>query len=66
MFEKRKMLKRLAKIGSCVDTSFIVYVNNDEPISFPHYDDCVAYLKRYRDNNPISKLQIFRIETYSL
>lgn len=66
MFEKRKMAKRLAKIGSCVDMSFLLYINNEEPISFPTYANCVAYLKEFRENNVISKLQIFRIETYSL
>lgn len=60
------MAKRLVKIGSCVDTSFMVYVNNDEPISFPTKDNVLSYLKEYRSDNVISRLQIYRIETYSL
>lgn len=60
------MAKRLAKIGSCVDTSFMVYVNNEEPISFPTMDNVLSYLKEYRSNNVICRLQIYRIETYSL
>lgn len=66
MFEKRKMAKRLARIGSMVDTSFMVYVNNEEPIRFESYSDALDYLKRFRSENVIHKLQIFRIETYSL
>lgn len=61
-----KIAQKLAEIGSCVDTSFIVYVNNDEPISFPAKKNLVSYLEEYRTYNVISRLQIYRIETYSL
>lgn len=60
------MAKRLAAIGSTVDISFLLYLNNDEPISFPSYDDALNYLRDYRSQNVISRLQIYRIETYSL
>lgn len=66
MFFKRKIAKKLAKIGACVDTSYMVYVNNDEPVSFPSKDNLMSYLREYRSNNVISRLQIYRIETYSL
>lgn len=63
---KRKVAKRLAEIGACVDTSYLLYVNNEDPMTFGSYDDILSYLQNFRDNNVISKLQIFRIETYSL
>lgn len=66
MFFKRKMAKRLAKIGSQVDTAYMLYVNNLEPISFSNMDDVLSYLRDYRSQNVISRLQIYRIETYSL
>lgn len=66
MFFKRKIAKRLAQIGSMIDTNYMLYINNEKPMSFQSYDDVISYLKEFRSNNVISKLQIFRIETYSL
>ena len=66
MFRNFKLRKRLAKIGSSIDTSFLVYINNEEPMSFPSQDSCFDYIKSFRSDNVIFKLQIFRIETYSL
>lgn len=66
MFFKRKLAKKLAKIGSCVSTSFVLYVNNEQPISFECKSDLFNYLKEFRSNNLIFKLEIYRIETYSL
>lgn len=65
-FIRKKTAKRLAAIGSCVDTSYMLYVNNENPISFPCKDDLLSYLSEFRQNNVISRLQIYRIETYSL
>lgn len=66
MFRNRKIAKKLVAAGSCVDTSFMVYLNNDEPAVFPTHDDCMDYIRSYRENNCIFKMQIYRIETYSL
>ena len=66
LFFKRKLAKRLASVGATVDTSFLLYVNNEAPISFSTQNDCISYLKSFRENNVISRLQIYRIETYSL
>lgn len=63
---KRKIARKLAKIGSMVDTSYMVYVNNDEPCMFPSQSDALSYIKEYRESNQIFRLQIYRIETYSL
>ena len=60
------MAKRLASVGSRVDTSFLVYLNNEEPRQFDSRDNAISYVEDYRDNNAIFKLQIFRIESYSL
>lgn len=65
-FFRRICAKRLANIGSIVDTSYLVYLNNEGPMSFPTKDDAFKYIKNYRDNNVIFKLQIYRIESYSL
>lgn len=65
-FFRRRCAKRLAKIGSIVDTSYLVYLNNEDPMTFALRDDAYKYIKNYRDNNAIFKLQIFRIESYSL
>lgn len=66
LFRKHRLAKRLASVGACVDTSYLLYVNNDEPISFNNLDDCKSYLSDYRKDNSIFRLQIYRIETYSL
>lgn len=64
---KRKLgSKRLAEVGSLIDTSFVLYVNNLEPISFATKDAAFKYLSEFRSENVIFKLQIYRIETYSL
>lgn len=66
MFKNRKLAKRLQKIGVQVDETFMVYINNDDGKSFNSYADTLTYIKEYRECNAIFKLQIFRIETYSL
>lgn len=66
MFKKRKLLKKLSAIGTHVESTYSCYLNNDEAKYFPSQDDVFSYIKAYRENNVIFKLQIFRIETYSL
>lgn len=66
MLSSLKYRKRLKRIGSSVDTSYMLYINNQQPISFPTQDDCFRYIKDFRRENVIFKLEIFRIETYSL
>lgn len=66
MFDRIRNRRRLSKIGSCVETSFLLYVNEVEPISFPDRDSVVSYLSRFRETTPIYSLKIYRIETYSL
>lgn len=63
---KRKLAKRLAAVGSRVDEQYLLYVNNDEPICFTDYQSVIEAIQKYRERNEIFKLQIFRIETYSL
>lgn len=66
MFKRRKYLKRLLSLGTNVLVCFRVVVNDCEPIEFSDYDEVVSYLTRYRESNVIYKLQIFRVEIYSL
>ena len=66
MFDGIKLRRRLKRIGSSCDTSYMLYVNNDEPCVFPSRSDVESYLSHYRSENIIFKLQIYRIETYSL
>lgn len=63
---KRKIAKMLQKVGSSVDVSFLVYVNNDEPRKFDSRQSALVFLNDYRKQNTIFNLQIFRIEVYSL
>lgn len=66
MFRNLKLRRRLRQIGTSVDVSYLLYLNNQDPIHFPSQNDCFAYVKQFRNENEIFKLQIFRIETYSL
>lgn len=66
MFSTRRVAKKLASVGSRVDCSYLVYINNDEPVTFSTHDECMSYIREYRSNNVIFKLQIFRCEVYSL
>lgn len=66
MFKNLKLRNKLKKVGAMVDTSYLCYVNNDEPRQFETQQDCYNYLKEYRSNNVIFSIKIFRIETYSL
>lgn len=66
MFRNHKLRRRLAKIGSNVDVNYLLYLNNQEPITFPSQEACFKYIQDYRSENVIFKLQIYRIETYSL
>ena len=56
----------MQKQGSIVDTSFLVYINNESPMKFILKDDVIDYLEKYRKGTQIFKLQIFKVETYSL
>lgn len=58
--------RRLKKEGILVESSYLLYLNNLEPISFENRVDLSAYLKKFRADNEIFKLQIYRIETYSI
>lgn len=66
MFEKLKMRRKLQNVGACVDTSYLLYINNEQPITFALRNDLMSYVQNFRNENPIFKLQIYRIETYSL
>lgn len=69
MLTKRKLRKtarQLAEIGSVVDTTFEVYINNDEPRNYPDYESAVAAIKEYRDANVIFSLKVYRINIFSL
>lgn len=58
--------RRIKKDGSLLDIVYILYVNNLEPITFPSQASALSYLDSFRNENQIFKLQIYRIETYSL
>ena len=64
--KNRKLAKRLAKIGSHVEDTYVVYLNNNEPISFESYYAALSAIKSYRENTEIFSLKIYRVETYSL
>lgn len=66
MFQNLKLRRRFKKIGSAVITSYVLYVNNEKPMSFDSQRAALEYLKHFREENVIFNLQIYRIETYSL
>lgn len=66
MFNCFRVNRRLKKEGILVESSYLLYLNNLEPISFENRADLSAYLKKFRADNEIFKLQIYRIETYSI
>lgn len=61
-----RIRKRLKKDGSLVETNYCLCLNNEEPMYFPNRDALRDYLQKYREQNEIFNLQLFRIETYSL
>lgn len=66
MFKWLKLRKRVKKDGVLIETSFALFLNNQDMIQFPSRDALQKYLKEYRTNNEIFKMQLYRIETYSL
>lgn len=66
MFKWFRINRRLKRDGALVESSYLLYLNNLDPISFESRSDLSAYLKKYRVDNEIFKLQIYRIETYSI
>lgn len=60
------MAKKLAAIGSCVDSSYMIYINNDEPKVFPDKEVAMSFINEYRSQNVIFKLQLYRCDVYSL
>lgn len=66
LFRRRRIKRQLNAIGSFVESSYMLYVNNLSPMSFPSKDDLVNYLSEFRNENQIFALQIYRIDTYSL
>lgn len=63
---RRKVSKRLNSDGVKVDTEFLLFINDFDPRSFSNRDELRDYLQRFRNENEINKLQIYRVETYSL
>lgn len=66
LFQKRRDAKRLAQIGSCVDTCYLLKVNNEPEMTFAERADLLKYLENFRHENQIFKLEIYRMEMYSL
>ena len=61
-----KLKRRLKSIGDLVETQYVVFLNNVDPMYFNSRVELDDYLSSFRQENEIFKLQIFRIETYSL
>lgn len=66
MWRKRKIRKRIHSDGDLIESQFVLFVNNVEPMYFQSRSDLDNYLTVFRSQNSIFKLQIFRIDTYSL
>lgn len=66
MFRMLKFKRRLRSTGDLVETQYLVFLNNVDPMYFNSRVELDEYLNSFRKENDIFKLQIFRIETYSL
>lgn len=64
--KNRKLAKRLASIGSSIECSWLVEINNEPSITFDTQDAALDYLKGYREKNVIFSLKMFRVELFSL
>lgn len=62
----RRLNKRLNQDGVFVSCEFLLYLNNESPMRFESRENLADYLKKYRADNEIFKLQIYKIKTYSL
>lgn len=58
--------RRLKSTGDLVETQYVVFLNNVDPMYFNSRAELDDYLTNFRKENGIFKLQIFRVETYSL
>lgn len=65
-FFRRKISRRLCSDGVKVDTEYLLFINDFDPRSFSNRDELRDYLQRFRNENEINKLQIYRVETFSL
>ena len=63
---KLRYRRRLKSTGDLVETQYVVFLNNVDPIYFNSRAELDDYLSKFRKENEIFKLQIFRVETYSL
>lgn len=63
---RNKFKKRLKDNGTLVDCQYLLFVNNQDPMTFPTREAALSYIQKYRKETEIFKLQIFRVETYSL
>ena len=64
--KNRKLKKRISKEGTLSECKYMVYLNNDEPRTFDNRSELQSFLEKYRSTNEIFRLQIFRVEVYSL
>lgn len=51
------------KSPNTVDTSYLVYLNTLEPISFGSKSDCLSYIRKFRSSSDIVSLCIYEIKT---
>lgn len=58
--------RRLKSTGDLVETQYVVFLNNVDPMYFNSRAELDDYFSNFRKENEIFKLQIFRVETYSL
>lgn len=66
MFRTLKLKRRLKSVGDVIETQFVVFLNNVDPMYFNSRVELENYLCSFREENEIFKLQIYRVETYSL
>lgn len=65
-FRSRKIQKRLDSSGSFIESQYVLFVNNVDPLYFNSRQELMLYLDEFRSHTSIFKLQMFRVDTYSL
>lgn len=63
---KWKIRRRLNRQGECIETSYLLYLNNLDPMTFPTREALADYLAKYRNENDIFTLHLCRVDVYSL
>lgn len=66
ILHKFRCRRALRADGVCVETQFVLHLNNDEPRYFISKSDLIEFLNRYSETNKIFAIHMFRVDCFSL